>query len=261
MEVSISNSGTLTSSATYVFKALVDVVPATIGPLLGYQFTLAGEMNTWHPGEGNEYYGRHRDTAPAREMVPFELAWLARVFGRPTRVSGSYHQFNPRPGSFEDTWTLQMQLEHGGTGQVTVTLVGEPQRRVYVRRVLVSGNTRTRDEVIRREMRQVEGGWYAVVRVPTLEPEEDVAIRLLDEDGVLVRVAYQERPVRHEYRLTPRGRDLYKVGVVAHVVRTLQVSDGRHKILLQGLVRQITDRKSTRLNSSHTDISRMPSSA
>ncbi len=35
----------------------------------------------------------------------------------------------------------------------------------------------------------------------------------------------------------PRGRDLYKVGVVAHVVRTLQVSDGRHKVLLQGLVR------------------------
>lgn len=35
----------------------------------------------------------------------------------------------------------------------------------------------------------------------------------------------------------PKGRDLYKVGVVAHVVRTLQVSDGRHKVLLQGLVR------------------------
>jgi ATP-dependent Lon protease len=35
----------------------------------------------------------------------------------------------------------------------------------------------------------------------------------------------------------PRGRDLYKVGVVAHVVRTLQVPDGRYKVLLQGLVR------------------------
>jgi len=35
----------------------------------------------------------------------------------------------------------------------------------------------------------------------------------------------------------PKARDLYKVGVVAHVVRTLQVSDGRYKVLLQGLVR------------------------
>lgn len=35
----------------------------------------------------------------------------------------------------------------------------------------------------------------------------------------------------------PRARDLYKVGVVAHVVRALQVPDGRYKVLLQGLVR------------------------
>ncbi len=37
----------------------------------------------------------------------------------------------------------------------------DPGRRVYVRRINVAGNTRTRDEVIRREVRQSEGGWYA----------------------------------------------------------------------------------------------------
>ena len=36
---------------------------------------------------------------------------------------------------------------------------------------------------------------------------------------------------------SPKGRDLYKMGVVAHIVRTLQVPDGRLKVLLQGLVR------------------------
>ncbi len=46
------------------------------------------------------------------------------------------------------------------TGQVVVTFSGEPQRRVYVRKVIVSGNTRTRDEVIRREFRQFESAWY-----------------------------------------------------------------------------------------------------
>lgn len=35
----------------------------------------------------------------------------------------------------------------------------------------------------------------------------------------------------------PSSRDLYKIGVVAHIVRTLQVQDGRYKVLLQGLVR------------------------
>lgn len=41
----------------------------------------------------------------------------------------------------------------------------DPGRRVYVRRINVSGNTKTRDEVVRREMRQLEGAWYAADKV------------------------------------------------------------------------------------------------
>ena len=46
------------------------------------------------------------------------------------------------------------------TGQVVLVLVADPQRRVYVRRINVAGNSRTRDEVIRREFRQFESSWY-----------------------------------------------------------------------------------------------------
>ncbi len=45
--------------------------------------------------------------------------------------------------------------------KVAFTFFVDPGRRVYVRRINVAGNTRTRDEVIRREMRQLEGGWYS----------------------------------------------------------------------------------------------------
>ncbi|MGH8750528.1 MAG: outer membrane protein assembly factor BamA [Burkholderiales bacterium] len=44
--------------------------------------------------------------------------------------------------------------------QVAFTFFIDPGHRVYVRRINISGNTRTRDEVIRRELRQLEGGWY-----------------------------------------------------------------------------------------------------
>jgi DNA-binding HxlR family transcriptional regulator len=33
----------------------------------------------------------------------------------------------------------------------------------------------------------------------------------LVEDGLLVRVPYQERPLRHEYRLTDKGREVYPI--------------------------------------------------
>lgn len=45
--------------------------------------------------------------------------------------------------------------------EVSFTLFVDPGRRVYVRRINISGNTTTRDEVIRREFRQMEGAWYS----------------------------------------------------------------------------------------------------
>ncbi len=44
---------------------------------------------------------------------------------------------------------------------VTMTFFVDPGKRVYVRRINVKGNTKTRDEVIRREMRQMESSWAA----------------------------------------------------------------------------------------------------
>ncbi len=44
--------------------------------------------------------------------------------------------------------------------RVALVLKAEPSRRAYVRRINVSGNNRTRDEVIRREFRQYEASWY-----------------------------------------------------------------------------------------------------
>jgi outer membrane protein insertion porin family len=45
--------------------------------------------------------------------------------------------------------------------RVAFTFFIDPGRKVYVRRIALAGNTKTRDEVIRREIRQSEGGWYA----------------------------------------------------------------------------------------------------
>jgi outer membrane protein insertion porin family len=45
--------------------------------------------------------------------------------------------------------------------QVSLSLFIDPGSRVYVRRINIIGNTKTKDEVIRRELRQMEGGWIS----------------------------------------------------------------------------------------------------
>jgi outer membrane protein insertion porin family len=45
------------------------------------------------------------------------------------------------------------------------TFFVDPGRRVYVRRISVAGNQRTQDEVIRRELRQLESSWYSLEKI------------------------------------------------------------------------------------------------
>lgn len=49
--------------------------------------------------------------------------------------------------------------------QVGFTFIVDPFQRVYIRRINISGNTKTRDEVIRREFRQMESGWFATGKI------------------------------------------------------------------------------------------------
>ena len=48
---------------------------------------------------------------------------------------------------------------------VAFTFFVDPGQRVYVRRISFTGNSNTDDEVLRREMRQFEGGWFSTTKV------------------------------------------------------------------------------------------------
>jgi outer membrane protein insertion porin family len=61
----------------------------------------------------------------------------------------------------------------GKNVSVDFTIFVDPGKRVYVRRVNVTGNTKTRDEVVRREIRQMESGWYDADKVKTSKERVD----------------------------------------------------------------------------------------
>lgn len=49
--------------------------------------------------------------------------------------------------------------------QVAFSFLVDPGRKVYVRRINIAGNAKTQDQVIRREMRQMEGSYYAADKI------------------------------------------------------------------------------------------------
>ncbi len=90
-------------------------------------------------------------------------------------------------------------------GQVVLTLSSDLQRRVYVRRINVAGNSVTRDEVVRREFRQFESSWYdgnkirlSRDRVDRLGFFSDVGVETTEVPGsadqVDLTIRVQEKP-------------------------------------------------------------------
>ena len=88
---------------------------------------------------------------------------------------------------------------------VAFAIVVDPGRRVYVRRINVAGNTRTRDEVVRREMRQLEGSYYdaskiqlSKSRIDRTQYFKDVSVETAPvsdrADQIDVNFAVEEKP-------------------------------------------------------------------
>jgi outer membrane protein insertion porin family len=74
---------------------------------------------------------------------------------------------------------------------VAFTILIDPGRRVYVRRINIHGNSKTRDEVIRRELRQLEGAYYDASkiqlsrrRIDRTQYFEDVTVNTQPVEGV-----------------------------------------------------------------------------
>jgi outer membrane protein insertion porin family len=82
---------------------------------------------------------------------------------------------------------------------VDVTLYVEPGQRVYGRRVVFQGNTRTEDGVLRREMRQLEGSWYSQAAIDRSKTR-------------LMRVGYFKK-VDIDKKLVPGTQDQVDVSV------------------------------------------------
>ena len=120
----------------------------------------------------------------------------------------------------------------------------DPGRRVYVRKVNISGNARTRDEVIRREIRQLEDGWYdatridrSKVRITRLQYFEDVNLETPSVPGspdqVDINITVTEKATGQ-----PAGRRrlfecgwhrAFRLGIAEQRVRNRQLAHGKRQ--------------------------------
>ncbi|WP_205342485.1 outer membrane protein assembly factor BamA [Denitrificimonas caeni] len=97
---------------------------------------------------------------PEAEVKALILSREGQVFSRKVMTTTS-ELITRRLGN--DGYTFAnvngMPQTHDEDNTVSLTYVVDPGKRSYVNRVNFRGNTKTTDQVLRREMRQMEGGW------------------------------------------------------------------------------------------------------
>lgn len=140
--------------------------------------------------EGDQYRIRSVKLAgnlllPEEELMALVDLEAGDIFAR-TQVTDSITRITDRLGdegyAFANVNAIPELDEEAR--EVDLTLFIDPGKRVYVRRINFQGNHKTRDEVLRREMRQMEAGWYAAsqinrskIRLQRLPYIEDVNIQ------------------------------------------------------------------------------------
>jgi len=117
--------------------------------------------------EGNKYTVSNfsikgKLTVPEAELLPLVSIRPGEAYSR-RQVSASRKSLADRiaeEGYAFATVNAVPKIDRNAR-TVAFDLFVDPGRRVYVRRINISGNIVTRDEVIRREFRQLEGGWFS----------------------------------------------------------------------------------------------------
>ncbi|MBB3103714.1 outer membrane protein assembly factor BamA [Azomonas macrocytogenes] len=97
---------------------------------------------------------------PREEVEALLLSKQGQIFSRNVMTSTS-ELITRRLGNEGYTFANVNGIPepHDEDKTVSITFVVDPGKRAYVNRINFRGNTKTDDEVLRREMRQMEGGW------------------------------------------------------------------------------------------------------
>jgi outer membrane protein insertion porin family len=104
--------------------------------------------------------------APPEKFFPMIQIDRGNVFSR-KQVTGSTERINTMLGDRGYAFANVNSVPEidDEKREVALTFFVDPGKRVYVRRVNMKGNNSTRDEVLRREMRQLEAGWFSAEQV------------------------------------------------------------------------------------------------
>ena len=134
----------LPSSTMWFHPAVIEIAnmikDGNLGTITNVIYHCGQYLPDWHTYESvSDYYVSIKETGGAREIVPFELTWLVKLFGFPNKLTGLYKKTIEIKGaeSIEDTYNAL--LDYNG---FILNLVIDVVSRYATRRLLINGESK-----------------------------------------------------------------------------------------------------------------------
>jgi predicted dehydrogenase len=107
-----------------IIKAREVLQGGEVGQVLAFTHHFGEYLPRWHPWESyKEFYVSKRNTGACREIVPFELIWLAWLCGKVEAVSCFRGQVGDLEVDIDDIYQVVLQFQSGCLGHLQVDVL------------------------------------------------------------------------------------------------------------------------------------------
>lgn len=134
-----NNKVYIAPSCTMVYhpmiKDIINIVKSgKYGKVCNFSYHSGQYLPDWHPWENvKDFYVGQRITGGAREIVPFELAWIVNLIGFPNEIKGYYRKTIDVGCDIEDSYTFTMNY-----GDIVGTVVVDVAARFALRNLILN---------------------------------------------------------------------------------------------------------------------------
>ena len=106
-------------------KKIIEITKSRkYGKVTNFTYHSGQYLPDWHPYENvKDFYVSNKETGAAREIVPFELAWLVDITGFPVGVKGFNGKTMDVGAEIDDTYVIAMKFKDNIYGMLNIDVV------------------------------------------------------------------------------------------------------------------------------------------
>jgi len=115
-------------------KKIIEIAKSgKYGKVTNFTYHSGQYLPDWHPYENvKDFYVSNKETGAAREIVPFELAWLVDITGFPIGVKGFNGKTMDVGADIDDTYVITMKFKNNIYGILNIDAVSRYATRNFI---------------------------------------------------------------------------------------------------------------------------------